>query len=75
MDKAGRMAVNRDKCNGAPYCNDNDNHPYPVIEDVIIVWHLCLCGNGMAMAAAGQQQGGKDRGSGCHGLAMVGRGS
>ncbi len=54
--------VDRDKRDGATHCNDNNNHPYPVVVDVVIIWRLCLCGNGMAMTAAGRQQGGKDRG-------------
>ncbi len=75
VDKAGRTAVDRDKRDGATRCNNNDNHPYPVVVDVVIIWRLRLCGNGTAMAAAGRQQGGKDRGSGCHSPAVVGRGS
>jgi hypothetical protein len=75
VDKAGRTAVNRDKHDGATRCNDDDNHPYPIIADVVIIWHLCLCGNGMTIAAAGQKRGGEDRGSGRHSPAMVGRGS
>jgi hypothetical protein len=66
INKAGRMAVDRDKRNGASHCNDNNNHPYPIAADVIIIWRLHLCGNGMTTAAAGWQKGGKDRGSGCH---------
>ncbi len=66
VDKAGKTAVDRDKCNGASCCNNNNNHPYPIAADVIIIWHLCLCGNGMTMAVAGRQRGGKDRGSGRH---------
>jgi hypothetical protein len=62
IDKAGRTAVDRDKCDGATCCDDDDNHPYPVVADVSIIWHLCLPGNGMATAVAGRQQGGKDRG-------------
>ncbi len=69
------MAVNRDKRNGTTYSDDNDNHPYPVVANVVIVWRLCLRSDGMTAAAAGRQQGGKDRGSGCHGPAVVGRGS
>ncbi len=61
VDKAGRTAVNRDKCNGATCCDDDDNHPYPVVADVVIIWRLRLHGDGMATAAAGWQQGGKDR--------------
>ncbi len=75
MDKAGRTAVDRDKRDGATRCDDDDNHPYPVIVDVVIIWRLCLCGDEMATAAAGKQQGGKDKGSGRHSPAMVGRGS
>ncbi len=75
IDKAGRTAVNRDKRDGATCCDNDDNHPYPVVANVIIIWRLCLCGNGMMMAAAGRQQGGKDRGSGHHSPAVVGRGS
>ncbi len=75
VDKAGRTAVNRDKRNGATCCNDDNNHPYPVVANVLIVWRLRLCGDGVTTAAAGGQQGGKDRGSGPHGPAVVGRGS
>jgi hypothetical protein len=75
VNKVGRTAVNRDKHNGATCCNDDDNNPYPVVADVIIIWRLCLCGNGMMTAVAGRQQGGKDRGSGHHSPAVVGRGS
>ncbi len=75
VDKAGRTAVNRNKRDGATCCNDNNNHPYPVVADVVIIWCLLLHGDGMAMAAAGRHQGGKDRGSGCHSPAVVGRGS
>jgi hypothetical protein len=75
VDKAGRTAADRDKRDGATCCDDNDNHPYPVIADVIIIWRLRLCGDGMTTTAVGRQQGGKDRGSGCHSPAMVGRGS
>jgi hypothetical protein len=53
--KAGRTAVNRDKRDGATCCDDNDNHPYPIVTGVVIIWHLCLCGNGMMTAAAGRQ--------------------
>ncbi len=73
VKKVGRTAGDRDKRDGATCCDDNDNHPYPVVADILIVWRLHLCGNGMTTAAAGRQQGGKDRGSGCHGPAMVGR--
>jgi hypothetical protein len=66
VDKVERTAVDRDKRNGATCCNDNDNHPYPVVVDVVIVWHLRLCCDEMMTAAAGWQQGGKDRGSGRH---------
>ncbi len=75
VDKAGRTAVDRDKRDGATRCDNNDNHPYLVVADVVIVWRLCLRGDGMMTAAARQQQEGKDRGSGHHGLAVVGRGS
>ncbi len=75
INKVGRTAVDRDERDGASCCNDNDNHPYPIAADVIIIWCLCLCGNGMMTAAAGWQRGGKDRGSGCHSPAVVGRGS
>jgi hypothetical protein len=75
VDKAGRTAVDKDERDGATCCDDNDNHPYPVVTDVIIIWRLCLCGNKMTTAVAGQQQGGEDRGSGHHSLAVVGRGS
>ncbi len=73
VDKAGRTAVNRDERDGATCCDDNDNHPYPVVADVVIIWRLRLRGNGMTMAAAGRQRGGEDRGSGRHSPAMVGR--
>jgi hypothetical protein len=66
VNKAGRTVVDRDECDGATHCNNDDNHPYPVVADVVIIWRLCLCDNGMTTAAAGRQQGGKDRGSGCH---------
>ncbi len=75
INKAGRTEVDRDKCNGATRCDNDNNHPYPVVANVVIIWHLCLRGNGMTMAAAGQQQGGKDRGSRCHSPAVVRRGS
>jgi hypothetical protein len=75
VNKVGKTAVDRDKCNGATCCNDEDNHPYPVVADVVIIWHLRLCSDGMATAVAGWQQGGKDRSSGHHSPAMVGRGS
>ncbi len=75
VDKAGRTAVDRDKRNGATRCNDNNNHPYPIVADVVIIWRLRLCGDGIATAAAGRQQGGEDRGSGRHSPAVVGRGS
>jgi hypothetical protein len=75
IDKAGRIAVYMDERNGATCCDDNNNHPYPVIADVVIIWHLRLCSNGMTTAAVGGQQGGKDRGSGRHSPAVVGRGS
>jgi hypothetical protein len=75
VNKLGRTAVDRDKRNGATCCNDNDNHPYPVVPDVIIIWRLRLCSYGMVTAAVGWQQGGKDRDSGRHSPAMVGRGS
>ncbi len=72
VNKAGRTAVDRDKRDGAT-CYD-DNHPYPIVTDVVIIWRLRLCGNGMATAAAGWQRGGEDRGSGRHSPAVVGRG-
>ncbi len=75
INKVGRTAVDRDKRDGATCCDNNDNHPYPIILDIIIIWQLCLCNDRMSTAAVGRQQGGKDRGSGCHSLAMVGRGS
>ena len=50
----------RDKRDGATCCNNDDNHPYPVVADVVIIWRLYLCGDGMTTAAAGQQQGGKE---------------
>ncbi len=62
INKAGRTAVNREEHNGATCCNDNNNHPYPVVVGVIIIWRLRLCGNGMATAAVGRQKGGEDRG-------------
>ncbi len=73
VDKAERTAINRDEHNGATCCDDNDNHPYPVVVDVIIIWRLCLRSDGMTTAAAGWQQGGKDRGSGRHSPAVVGK--
>jgi hypothetical protein len=75
VNKAGRTAVDRDKHDGATCCDNNDNHPYPVIMDVVIIWRLHLHGNEMTTAAKGRLQGGEDRGSGCHGPAVVGRGS
>jgi hypothetical protein len=75
VDKAGRTAVDRDKRDGATCCDDNDNHPYPVVADVVIIWRLRLCGDGMTTAAAGRQRGGEDRGSGHHSPAVVERGS
>ncbi len=66
VDKVGRMAVDRDERDGATRCNDHNNDPYPIVTDVVIIWHLCLCGDGIMTAAAGWQQGGEDRGSGCH---------
>ncbi len=75
VNKAGRTAVDRDERDGATCCNDDNNHPYPIVADIVIIWHLCLCGNGMMAAAAGWQRGGKDRGSGGHSPAVVGRGS
>ncbi len=73
VDKAGRTAVDRDKHNCATRCDNDNNHPYPIVADVVIIWRLCLCGNGMVVAAAGWQQGGKDRGSGRHSPAVLGR--
>jgi hypothetical protein len=73
VNKAGRTAVDRDKCDGATHCDDNNNHPYPVVTDIVIIWRLRLRGDGMMTAVVGWQQGGKDRGSG-HSPA-VGRGS
>ncbi len=75
VDKAGRTVVNRDEHDGATCCDDDDNHPYPVVADIVIIWCLCLCGNRMTTAAVGRQRGGKDRGSGRHSPAVVGRGS
>ena len=75
VDKAGRKAVDREKRDGATRFDDDDNHPYPIVADIVIIWCLCLRGDGMATAAAGRQQGGKDRGSGCHIPAVVGGGS
>ncbi len=75
VDKAGRTVVDRDKRDCATCCNGDNNHPYPIVADVVIIWRLCLCSDGMAMAAAGRQRGGKDRGSGRHSPAVVGRGS
>ena len=45
---------------GATCCDNVDNHPYPVVANVVIIWRLYLCGDGMTTAAAGQQQGGKE---------------
>jgi hypothetical protein len=75
VNKAGGMADDGGERDGAPCCDNNDNHPYPVVANIVIIWRLHLCSDGMTMAVAGWQQGGKDRGSGCHGLAVVGRGS
>ncbi len=75
VDKAGRMAVVRDERNGTTRCDDDNNHPYPVVADVVMVWRLRLCGDGMTTAAAGRQRGGEDRGSGHHGPAVMERGS
>ncbi len=75
VDKAGRTVIDRDERNGATCCNDDNNHPYPVIADVVIIWRIRLCGDEMTTAAAGWQRGGKDRGSGRNSPAMVGRGS
>ena len=75
VNKAGRTAVHRDERDGATRCNNNNNHPYPVMVDVVIIWCLRLHGNGMATAAAGRQGGGKDRCSGCNSQGVVGRGS
>ena len=75
VNKAGRTAVDRDERDGATRCDDDDNHPYPVVADVVIIWRLRLRGDGMMTAASGRQRGGKDRGSGCHSPAVVGRGS
>jgi hypothetical protein len=78
VDKARRTAVDRDERDGATCCDDDDNHPYPVVADVVIIWRLRLRGDGMTTAAAGRQRGGEDRedrGSGRHSPAVVGRGS
>jgi hypothetical protein len=75
VDKVGRTVVDRDKRDGATHCNDNNNHSYPVVADVVIIWRLCLCGNGMTTAVAEWQQRGKDRGSGRHSPAKVMKGS
>ncbi len=75
INKAGRTAVDRDERDGATCCDNNNNHPYPIIADVVIIWRLRLRGGGMMTAAAGRQQRGKDRGSGRHSPAVVGRGS
>jgi hypothetical protein len=58
VDNAGRTAVNRDKHDGATCCNHNDdNHPYPIVVDVIIIWRLCLRGNGMMTAVVDGSKG------------------
>ncbi len=54
VEKVGRTAVDRDERDGATRCDDNDNHPYPFVADVVIIWRLRLRGNGMATAAAGR---------------------
>ena len=56
----GSEYSNRDKCDGATCCDNDNNHPYPVIANVVIIWRLYLCGDEMMTAAAGQQQGGKE---------------
>jgi hypothetical protein len=61
VDKAGRTAVDRDERDGATRCDDDDNDPYPVVADVVIIWRLRLRGDGMTTAAAGWQRGGEDR--------------
>ncbi len=72
VEKAGRTAVDRDERDGATRCNNDDNHPYLVVVDVVIIWCIPLCGDEMTTAEARRQQGGKERGSGCHSPAMVG---
>jgi hypothetical protein len=75
IDKVGRMVVDGDERDGATRWDDSDNHPYPIVANAVIIWRLHLRSDGMTTAAAGQQRGGKDRGSGRHGPAKVGRGS
>jgi hypothetical protein len=75
VDKAGRTAVDRDKRDGASCCNYDNNHPYPIAADVIIIWRLRLCGNGKMTAVVGWQRGDEDRSSGRYTPAVVGRGS
>ncbi len=70
VDMAGRTAVDRDERDGATRCDDDDNHPYPLVVDVAIIWRLRLRGDGMMTAAVGWQRGGKDRGSGRHSPAV-----
>ncbi len=31
------MVVDGDKCDGATRCDDDDNHPYPIVTNAIIV--------------------------------------
>jgi hypothetical protein len=58
--RQGSEDGDRDKRDGATCCDNDDNHPYPVVANVVIIWRLYLCGDGMTTAAAGQQQGGKE---------------
>ncbi len=37
VNKAGRTAVDRDERNGATCCNNDDNHPYPAVADIVII--------------------------------------
>jgi hypothetical protein len=51
----GRTVVNRDKRDGATCCDNDDNHPYPIVMDVVIIWRLCFGGDEMMTAAVGWQ--------------------
>ena len=64
VDKVGRTAVDRDKCNGATCCNDDD-HPLPIIVDVFVIGCLSLCSARSTTAVggrwgSGRRQGGED---------------
>jgi hypothetical protein len=57
VNKAGRTAVDRDKRDGATCCDDNNNHPYPIVADVVIIWRLRLrvCGEFARVAFGGNR--------------------